>query len=62
MIDCNELTPKQTAVNLRLKYNSHAVFIVCLEAHKAVNERDLSGCLYWNEVLKILDAENDYKI
>jgi len=52
----------QVADSLRQKHEARAVFQASIEAYAAIKKRDLSACLFWNEVLKILDTEIEAQI
>lgn len=49
----------QMAVYLRNNYDSDAILQAYLKIYEALEKKDISSCLFWNEVLKILDAKNE---
>jgi hypothetical protein len=46
--------PKTIADVLLDRYGIHAEYEAALRAQQAIDRHDLSGCLIWREVLKIL--------
>jgi len=57
MPDIDKQTPMQMAANLHQKYDARAIFQASIEAYVAIEKKDIYACLFWNEVLKILDTE-----
>jgi len=44
------------AENLRREHETRAVYKASVEAYAAIKKSDISACLFWNEVLKILNT------
>ncbi len=57
MFDISELDPKIAADKLRSEYKAGALFQASCQAYEAIEKNDISKCLFWREVLKILDAK-----
>jgi len=57
MSDYDALDPKQAAERLRSQYESSAIFQAYCEAYKAIEENNISRCLFWREVIKILETD-----
>lgn len=49
------LTPMQMANKLRCLYQSKAINQAAAEAHEAVENNDIQDCLYWRQVMRILE-------
>lgn len=56
MPDIHKQTPMQMAENLRREHETRAVYKASVEAYAAIKKSDISACLFWNEVLKILNT------
>lgn len=51
-------TPKQTADDLLRRHGNLATLKASVKAYDAVLKKDVSDCLFWNQVLKILNADD----
>lgn len=52
------LTPMQMAKKLRCLYQSKAINHAAVEAYEAVENNDIQDCLYWRQVMKILEFKS----
>lgn len=56
MLNISNKDPKQMAEFLKAKDGRQAPVRAAVEAKNAILKADMSACLYWNQVIKIIDG------